>query len=149
MFNKVNGTIHYDAGDVSRSSVEVEIDVRSMTTGIKKRDDHVLSAEMLDADSYPRITFKSTRVIPEGKNRAKVQGELTIHGTTRPVVLDAEYSGPVKSPFGGERTLGFSAATKVNREDFGVMWGSDPMDEGGLIAGKEVEITLDVEADME
>jgi Uncharacterized conserved protein len=149
MFNSVNGTILYDADDISRSSVDAAIDVRSMTTGIRKRDEHVLSEEMLDAVTYPTITFRSTRVVPEGKNCANVHGDLTIHGVTRPVVLDAEYFGPIKSPFGGEITLGFSASTKVNREDFGILWGSDPMEGGGFVAGKEVEIALDVEADLE
>ncbi len=149
MFNSINGTILYDADDISRSSVDAAIDVRSMTTGIRKRDEHVLSEEMLDAATYPTITFRSTRVVPEGKNRANVHGDLTIHGVTRPVVLDAEYFGPIKSPFGGEITLGFSASTKVNREDFGILWGSDSMEGGGFVAGKEVEIALDVEADLE
>ena len=67
---------------------------------------------------------------------------------TRPVTVEAEFHGPVKSPFGGEITMGFAATTRVNREDFGVMWGSEPLEGGGLIAGKEVEITLDVEADL-
>ncbi len=149
MFSGIKGTIHYDADDISRSSVEAEIDVRSMTTGIRTRDAHVLSEEMLDAARYPTITFRSEKVVPEGTNRAKVHGNLTVHGVTKQVVLDAKYFGPVKSPFGGEVAFGFSASTKVNREDFGVMWGSEPMESGGFMAGKEVEITLDVEADLE
>ncbi|MEK6698822.1 MAG: YceI family protein [Nitrospirota bacterium] len=148
MFNKVKGTIHFDSNDLAKSSVEAEIDVASLSTGVKKRDQHILSDEMLDAGKYPTITFKSTKVEPKGGNRARIHGNLTIHGVTRPIVMDAEHFGPVKSPFGGEIALGFTAITKVNREDFGVMWGSDPMEGGGLIAGKEAEITLDVEADL-
>ncbi len=148
MFSKVKGTIHFDSKDPSKSSVEAEIDVASLTTGVKKRDNHILSDEMLDAGKYPTITFKSTRVQVDTGNRGKIIGDLTIHGVTLPATLDAEFHGPVKSPFGGEITMGFAATTRVNREDFGVMWGSDPMEGGGLIAGKEVEITLDVEADM-
>lgn len=148
MFNKVSGTIHFDSKDPNRSSVEAVIDVASLTTGVKKRDNHILSDEMLDAGKYPTITFKSTRVQVDKGNRGKIIGDLTIHGVTRPVTVDAEFHGPVKSPFGGEITMGFAATTRVNREDFGVMWGSEPLEGGGLIAGKEVEITLDVEADM-
>lgn len=149
MFSKVSGCIYYDADDVSRSTVEAVIDVNSLSTGVKKRDEHVLSSEMLDAAAYPTITFKSTSVLAEAKGRARVQGDLTIHGVTKPVMLEVRHFGPVKSPFGGEITVGFSASTKVNREDFGVMWGSDPLDEGGLMADKDVEITIDIEADLE
>jgi polyisoprenoid-binding protein YceI len=148
MFHKVKGTIHFDSKDLTKSSVEAVIDVASLTTGVKKRDNHILSDEMLDAGKYPTITFKSTRVQADKGNRGKIIGDLTIHGVTRPVTVKAEFHGPVKSPFGGEITMGFAATTRVNREDFGVMWGSEPLEGGGLIAGKEVEITLDVEADL-
>jgi polyisoprenoid-binding protein YceI len=148
MFNKMSGCIYYDSEDITKSTVEAEIDVASLSTGVKKRDIHVLSDEMLDAAKYPTITFRSTRVVPEGKNRARVHGDLTIHGVTKPVVLDAEYFGPVKTPF-DEVALGFTAAAKINREDFGVMWGSFPMEGGGLVASREVVITLDIEADLE
>ncbi len=149
MFHKLSGCIYYDGDDVARSAVEAEIEVASLSTGIRKRDDHVLGAEMLDAAKFPTIVFKSTRVIPEQKGRAKVHGELTIHGVTKPVVLEVEHFGPVKSPWGGEVSVGFTAATKLDRREFGVNWGDDVLENGGLVAGKEVEVTLDVEADLE
>jgi polyisoprenoid-binding protein YceI len=128
--------------------VEAAIDVRSLSTGVTKRDEHILSDEMLDAARYPHMTFKSTKVAPRGGNRARVHGDLTIHGVTRPVVLDAEHFGPVRSPFGGEITIGITASTKIDREDFGILWGNDPLESGGFLAGKDVEITIDVEADL-
>lgn len=149
MFHKLSGCIYFDAEDVAQSTVEAEIEVKSLSTGIKKRDDHVLSDEMLDAGKYPLITFKSTRVVPGGKGRATVQGDLTIHGVTKPVALDVEHFGPVKSPWGGEVSVGFTASTKLNRKEFGVNWGDDVLENGGLVAGKDVEITLDIEADLE
>jgi polyisoprenoid-binding protein YceI len=149
MFHKLSGCIYFDADDVSRSSVEAEIEVSSLSTGIKKRDDHVLSEEMLDAPRYPTISFKSTKVVPAGKSRATVHGDLTIHGVTRPVALEAEHFGPVKSPWGGEVSVGFTAAVKLDRRDFGVNWGDDVLENGGLVAGRDVEITLDIEADLE
>lgn len=149
MFNKVKGVIHYEPADIARSSVEAEIDVKSLSTGIKKRDAHILSNEMLDADAFPLITFKSARVVPRDGNSATIHGDLTIHGVTKAVAFDAQYFGPVKSPFGGEIALGFSAATKINREDFGILWGNDLLEGGGLMAGKDVEITIDVEADVQ
>jgi polyisoprenoid-binding protein YceI len=148
MFHKVSGTICYDPEDISRSTVEAAIDVRSLSTGVTKRDEHILSDEMLDAARYPHMTFKSTKVAPRGGNRARVHGDLTIHGVTRPVVLDAEHFGPVRSPFGGEITIGITASTKIDREDFGILWGNDPLESGGFLAGKDVEITIDVEADL-
>lgn len=149
MFNKLSGCIYYDAEDITRSSVEAGIEVASLSTGVWTRDEHVLSDEMLDASKFPVITFKSRSVLPAGSNKAIVRGDLTIHGVTRPVDLNVEYFGPVKSPFGGEVSVGFIASTKINREDFGVMWGSDPLAEGGLIASREVDITIDIEADLE
>jgi polyisoprenoid-binding protein YceI len=77
-----------------------------------------------------------------------VHGDLTIRGVTRRTVLEVEHFGPVRSPFGGEVSLGFSCRGRIDREDFGVMWGSDPLEGGGLVAGRDVEITLDVEADL-
>jgi polyisoprenoid-binding protein YceI len=148
MFPKVTGTIRYDDQDIARSSVEAEIEVASLSTGVKKRDEHVLSDEMLDAARFPKMTFRSTRIERGPDHLLAVHGDLTIHGVTRQVVLDATHFGPVKSPFGGEITLGFSASTRVNREDFGVLWGSEPLEGGGFIAGKEVEITIDLEADL-
>ncbi len=149
MFHKVGGMIRYDPENPERSSVEAEIDVASLSTGVKKRDQHLLSDEILDAKKYPRITFKSARIQMDSKNRGKITGDLTIHGVTRPVTLDVEFHGPVKSPFGGEITLGFIASARIDREDFGVNWGSDPLEGGGLMASKDVEITLDVEADLQ
>ena len=87
MFNKLSGCVYFDADDVAKSTVEAEIDVASLSTGIKKRDDHVLSDEMLGAAKYPTITFKSTKVVPGGKGRAKVHGDLTIHGVTKSVTI--------------------------------------------------------------
>jgi polyisoprenoid-binding protein YceI len=149
MFHKLSGCIYFDADDMTQSSVEAEIEVASLSTGIRKRDEHVLSSEMLDAAKYPLISFKSTRVEPAGKGRAAVHGDLTIHGVTRQVVLDAEHFGPVKSPWGGEVSVGFTAEVKLDRRDFGVAWGDEVLESGGLVAGRDVEITLDIEADLE
>jgi polyisoprenoid-binding protein YceI len=147
-FSNLKGMIHYDPSDRSKTSVEIEIDVASVNTGIKKRDVHLLTGDFFDQAKYPTITFKSTRVDFLNNNRLRVSGNLTMHGTTRPVTLEGEYAGPRKNPYGTEITLGFSGSTMVNREDFGIMWGSEPMEGGGLVAGKEVNIFLDVEADL-
>jgi polyisoprenoid-binding protein YceI len=77
----------------------------------------------------------------------EIIGDLTLHGITRQITFEAEFAGPVRSPYGGEITMGFTAGTTINREDFGMMWGSEEIEGGGLLTGKEVSITLDVEAD--
>jgi polyisoprenoid-binding protein YceI len=148
MFNGIKGVVRYDEQDITRSSVEAEIDVAGLSTGVKKRDAHLLSNEILDAAQYPTMTFRSIRVERVSDKTLAVHGDLTIHGITRPVVFDADYFGPVKSPWGGELCIGIICRGKIDREDFGVNWGSDPLEGGGLMASREVEITLDVEADL-
>jgi polyisoprenoid-binding protein YceI len=96
------------------------------------------------------MTFTSTKVEPSGGNRARITGDLTLHGVSRSITFEAEFFGPVKSPqeLGGETTVGFSALTSINRFDFGVKW-DVKMDDGAFIADKEVKITIDIEADLE
>jgi polyisoprenoid-binding protein YceI len=147
-FSKMKGAIYFDPVDRLRTSVDVEIDVASVNTGIKKRDDHLLTVDFFDQTNYPTIIFKSTKVEFLEGSRCRVSGNLTMHGITRPVIFEGEYAGPRGNPFGDETSVGFSGSTTVNREDFGIMWGSELMEGGGLVAGKEVQIFLDVEADL-
>jgi polyisoprenoid-binding protein YceI len=146
-FNTIRGTIRFDPKDISQASAEATIEVPGLHTGIKKRDDHVLSADFFDAGAFPQISFRSTRIEGAGQNRAKMTGDLTIRGTTKTVSMDAEFSGPVKSPSGGEITMGFSATATINRFDFGMAW-NELMEDGGFIVDKDVKITLDIEADL-
>ncbi|MCC6347000.1 MAG: YceI family protein [Nitrospirales bacterium] len=146
-FNKLSGSIYFDPDDAARSSVEVEIEAASITTGILKRDDHLRSPDFFDVEKYPAIVFRSTAVEATGGNRASVTGELTLHGTTRTITFDAEYFGPVKAPYGDEISRGFSASTRLNREDFGILW-NETLEAGGVMVGNEVQIFLDIEADL-
>ncbi len=146
-FNKITGIIRFDPSDVSASSVEAIIDVSSMTTGIRKRDSHLFSADFLEKEKYPEMSFKSTKVESLDGNKGRITGNLTLHGVTKQVVLEAEFFGPVKSPFGGEITMGFTASATINRFDFDVKWDAT-MDNGSLIADSDVRITLDIEADL-
>ncbi len=147
MFSNISGTIQYDEDDITRSSVEAVIEVSGLHSGVKKRDEHLLSDEILDAAKYPTMTFRSTRIERRLDNALTVHGDLTIHGVTKPVTFFAEHFGPVKSPWGGEVSIGVICRGKIDREDFGVNWGSDPVP-GGLMTSRTVEITLDVEADL-
>jgi polyisoprenoid-binding protein YceI len=147
-FAALKGTIEFDPADRTRTAVNVEIEVASVSTGTKKRDEHLLTSDFFDQPKYPLISFKSSRVDFPGASQCRVTGNLTIHGVTRPVTFEGEYAGPRGNPYGDETSIGFSGTTNINREDFGIMWGSEPMESGGLVAGKEVQIFLDVEADM-
>jgi len=147
MFTKMAGLIEFDPPDLGRLSVEAEIEVKSLTTGHAERDEHLLSADYFDVERYPKIIFKSVKVEPTRGNRGNVIGDLTIRGIRRGVTLAFEYFGPVKSPFGGKSCIGFSAAGKVDREAYGMTL-SHPMEGGGLVVGKDVQIHIEIEADL-
>jgi polyisoprenoid-binding protein YceI len=143
-FRNVTGTLTYDPANPNASTVEAQIEVKSMgTTGVEQRDAHLLSADFLDAEKFPYITFKSTKVEVNGES-GKVYGDLTIKDVTRPVVLEVEKLGEVKSPW-GQTVLGFSGSTKINREEFGLTW-NVALETGGWLVGKDIKIDLDVEA---
>ena len=145
-FRNITGTINFDPQHPEQSSVEAIIDTTTLTsTGVQQRDDHLRSPDFLDVAKYPTITFKSTKVEPyDGGSRAKITGDLTIRDVTRPVTLDAEYLGETKSPF-GTTNVGFTATTKINREEWGLNWNM-ALEAGGWLVSKDVSLTLDVEA---
>ena len=146
-FNSVSGTISFDPDDAASSSVEVGINASGIYTGITKRDEHLRSADFLDIEKHPKITFKSTHIEPAGLNRFKVHGALTIKGIMATVTLNVKYAGPVKDPFEEGTSYGFSAATKINRQNYGMTW-NFPMLNGGVVVGELVTIMLEVEADL-
>jgi polyisoprenoid-binding protein YceI len=92
------------------------------------------------------MKFKSTKTESPGSNRLKVTGDLTIHGITRPTALEMEFYGPVKSPFGGEITMGFSGSMRINRQDFGIAW-NEKMEDGSPMISNDADISIDIEAD--
>lgn len=134
--------LDFDPDDLDASSVRVRMDVASIDTGQKVRDNHLRSADFLDAESFPSIDFVSTRIEPDG-DAYDIHGELTIRGVTRPVVLQAEYAGTVPNMKGG-LSAGFSARTKINREDFGLTW-NVALESGGVMVSRDVRIEVDLE----
>ena len=146
-FNRIAGTISFDPGHINDSKVEVTFDASSIITGIQKRDEHLKSADFLDTANYPEVSFKSSRIESISGNRAKVTGNLTLHGVMKQVTLGAEFSGPVKDPFGGGLTMGFSASTLLNREDYGIVW-NQPMEDKGVMIGREIRLIINLEADL-
>ncbi len=137
-FTKVSGTVQYDPADLAKSSVDVTIDAASVDSRNDRRDSDLRSDHFLDVAKYPTLTFKSKRVESAASGKLKITGDLTIHGVTREVVLDADGpTGPVKDPRGNLH-MGASATTKVNRSDFGMNGFT------GMV-GDEVQIALDIE----
>jgi len=142
-FKTFEGTIALDPKDLSKATVNVSIDAVSIDTAVPDRDKHLRSPDFFDVAKFPRITFVSTEVTPGGPNKAKVKGNLTIKGVTRPVILEAEVLGMGPDPWGGYRG-GFQAKTTINRNDFGVSY-NKVLEGGGLMLGEDVEILLNVE----
>ena len=142
-FRKVDGTIQLDAADLSRSSVDVTIDAGSLESGQEMRDGHLKSADFLHVEEHPTLTFKSTSVEARGDD-LKVTGDLTIHGVTKSVVLDAEFNGTGKNPW-GKQVISYSASTKVNRKDFGLNWNA-ALEAGGMLVSDDVKISIEIEA---
>jgi polyisoprenoid-binding protein YceI len=149
IFTQVTGSLSFDPLNVAASAVEVEIAAASLFTGVERRDNHLKSADFLEVEKYPAIIFKSTRVEPVALDQAWVHGDLTIRGVTRPVLLDARWSGPAQ--FNDEGALytsyGFRAQTMINRADFDMVWNTG-MEHGGVMVGRHVYITVDSEADL-
>jgi polyisoprenoid-binding protein YceI len=151
MFTKVRGrmevqegVIVYDPQDVAKSSVSVTLNAASINTGTPDRDNHLRSADFLNVEKFPTLTFVSTSVTPKGENQATITGDLTIAGVTRSVSFDATFEGIGKNPW-GKTVAGFSATAKINREDFGLTW-NVMLEAGGWLVSKEITINMDVQA---
>jgi polyisoprenoid-binding protein YceI len=143
-FKGVTGTVNWDDQDISNSAVDVSIDANTVDTGEPKRDADLKSANFFDVAHYPAITFKSTKIEKISAAKMKVTGNLTIHGVTKPVVLDVEGPSPaIKDPYGNTR-VALNATTTVNRMDYGVKWNAK-MDGGGIVVGDDVNINIDLE----
>lgn len=141
---KVTGVVSLDETDPTKSSVEASIDATTIDTREPKRDGHLKSPDFFDVAKYPTITFKSKKVTKVSETTFQVTGDLTMHGVTKEVVLNAEGSPkPFKDPMGNLK-LGGAVTTKLNRKDFGIEW-NKAMDGGGVVVGDDVDITIDVE----
>lgn len=143
-FSKLSGTVQLDESDITKSTVNVSIDVTTVDTHEPNRDADLRTDKFFDTAKYPTMTFKSTKVEQVAPGKLKVTGDFTLHGVTKQVVLDVEGpTPPVKDPWGNQRAA-VSATTKVNRQDYGVKWNAT-MDGGGVVVGDDVSIALDVE----
>jgi len=154
-FKNVRGTLFFDLANPRASSVEVTIDAAGIWTGELDRDAHLRSADFLDVEKHPKITFRGNHVELTGATDAVFTGELTIRGITRTVALRVRYLGQWQTPWwedgvdkGPKTRAGFVATTTIDRFDYDVSWNA-PLENAGVVVGKEIEITIDAEAILE
>jgi len=139
----IKGSILYDPSQPEQAKIDVTIDVNSLTTRQDQRDAHLKSADFLEVDRFPKISFSSTRIAAKGDGGFAVTGNLTIHGVTREVTLAAEVTPEAKSPFGGY-LVGITASGIIDRDAFGLTW-NQALETGGVMVGKEVHFQIDAE----
>src|SRR5512132_1873373 len=145
-FGKMSGVVQQDDKDLTKSSVEVTVDTTTINTREPKRDAHLKSPDFFDAEKYPTMTFKSTRITKVDESHLKVAGNLTLHGVTKPVVFDAEMTP--ETPAMGKTVGGVTATTKLNRKDFGLNW-NKTIEAGGVLVGDEVVVNVEFELHKE
>ena len=149
MVSKVRGTFTKFSGTVTvgedqlASAVEATIDLSSIDTRDANRDAHLRSVDFFDTDTHPTMTYRSTGIRADGDG-AVVDGELTLHGVTKPVQLNLEFNGVSGDPWGGTRA-GFSAETEISRSDFGIEF-NIPLEGGGVVVGDKIKVELEIEA---
>ena len=142
-FDKWSGSVNLNPEHPEQTTVEITIETDSINTKDAQRDGHLKSPDFFAVEQYPTMTFKSTSVEVTGKESAKLYGDLTIRGVSKPVVLDVEFQGSAKSPW-GTTNYGFNGTTKINREDWGLNWNAS-LETGGWLVGKEVQIDIELE----
>lgn len=143
-FDKVSGTVEFDDANPSAGSINVTIDVNSVSTREPQRDTHLKSADFFDAAKFPTITFVSKEVVKSGDDSFEVVGDLTIHGVTKTVDLNVESLTPeMKDPFGLFRR-GAEAKTTIMRSDFGLVYNA-ALETGGVLIGDQIHISIDTE----
>lgn len=143
-FEKFKGTIDYEPGKPETWKAEAEIETNSVNTHVADRDKHLRSADFFDVEKFPSMNFKSTKVLESTEKTAKIEGVLSLHGVEKPVMLNVDILGAGKDPWGNER-VAFTATTTINRKDFGMVF-NKTLDNGGMMLGDDVEITIEIEA---
>jgi polyisoprenoid-binding protein YceI len=142
-FENFSGTVNFDEENPANTTVNVEVDLTSINTRDDQRDGHLKSPDFFDVEKYPTMKFVSTRVEQINENNGRVYGHLTIKDTTKEVVLDVEYAGIAKSPWGSE-SAGFSATGSLNRKEWGLNW-NQALETGGVLVGDKINIEIELE----
>ena len=140
VFKEFDITFSSDKEDLTDTKVEAIIKTKSIDTGNERRDNHVRSDEFLNAEKFPEMKFKSNKVEKTGQDTYKITGDMTIRDVTKSVVLDTKYKGSIKDAMGNTR-IAFKATTTIDRFEFGTTW-NKAIETGGLVAGKDIEVTL-------
>jgi polyisoprenoid-binding protein YceI len=143
-FSDFGGTIEFDQAEPVNSKVDVTIQAASIDTGEPNRDTHLRSDDFFAAETFPTLAFTSTKITPRGHDTYDVEGNLTVHGVTRAIVLPVTHLGTAKDPWGNEK-LAFEAETTINRKDYGLNWNA-ALETGGFLVGDEVRVTVSVQA---
>lgn len=142
-FDSFEGEVNFDPNNLTNTSVNVTVDLASVNTRNDDRDNHLRSADFFDVENYPKMTFVSKRVEQDDDNNGRLIGDLTIKDVTKEVVLNVEYAGTAKSPW-GTTSAGFSAHTTISRGAFGLEWNA-ALETGGVLVGDEVKISIELE----
>lgn len=143
VFEKFNGAVEFDETNPTNTTVSVDVETASVSTREGQRDGHLRSADFFNSEQFPLMSFRSKRVERTGDLTARMTGDLTIRDITREVVLEVEHTGILKNPW-GKHSAGFSAATKINRKDWGLVW-NVALETGGVLVSEEIEIGIELE----
>jgi polyisoprenoid-binding protein YceI len=155
LFKNITGALDFDPEQPEKMSFETTIEATTLWTGVEQRDNHLRSADFLDVEHFPKISFKSTAVHPVGEHDYIVNGDLTLRGVTLNIPLEVTYLGQWDTPWwedgvdkGPKRRAGFIARARINRYDFGVAW-NDNVANGGVVVSPEIDLVIDAEAVLE
>lgn len=142
-FSNFDATVTTEGDDFTSAKVEFNADLSSISTNNEQRDAHLKSADFFDAENHPQIHFKSEKLEKAGDDKYKLHGDLTIRGTTKPVVLDVEFGGIIQDPWGNTRA-GFTVEGKINRKEYGLHW-SAVTEAGGIVVSDDVRMHVNAE----
>ena len=142
-FRSLEGEFVFDQAHPEKSKVKATVKADTIDTHEKKRDEHLKSADFFDVTQYPTLSFESKSFVSQGGQKYELQGNLTMHGVTRPVTFKVDYLGEANDPWGNHRA-GFTAVTKINRKDFGIVW-NKALDAGGFVLSDDVELNINIE----
>jgi len=145
-FRDFEGVIKYDKQNPAASSVEFKVKAASIDTSNNDRDEHLRGKDFFDVQSFPELTFTSTKVAAKDANTLDVTGNLTLHGVTREVTIPVQVLGSMKTP-NGEKA-GFETAFTINRKDYGIVW-NRVLDAGGSVLGDDVKVSISIEGNRQ
>lgn len=143
-FGAHEGTLNLDGSDPKNSTASIDVTIESIDTGIADRDNHLRSADFFDAETFPKMTFRSTHAEQLGGDTYRVTGDLTIKDVTRPLAIDLEFNGSATDPYGNER-IGFEGSANILRSDWGLTWNA-ALETGGVMVSDKVKLNFDISA---